>query len=679
MKTCLFYIFTALCVMVFTFSQNAFAQGSPRSIVRVIYFLPKNRHPQPNIDTKLDTLLKQVKRFYADEMQRHGYGRKTFKLQTDRSGKTIVHRLKGKFNDAYYQRQTSYKVNKEVVEAFGSENINFVAIETRTRVLESGAGDDIDICGQGSGYTTGGMTLIPASGHCFDFEIAAHELGHAFGLDHDFRNDAYVMSYGAAGDELSVCAAEWLSVHRNFLPQPKQGNFPPTIQVLPPQTSPPDSVRFRFTVSDSEGIHQIQLLSVTAEDGLHLVGCQKFNAERSSVKFQPTVRIGKFGTVFLVKVMDVRGHFTEQHFEIDATPYLPAAENISVPDPNLATALRKALDLPPEAKITHLDMRKLSVFEGSEKPIKDLTGLEYAKNLKTFRQLKGHISDLTPLAGATDLGELMLLSCHIDDIRPLKALKNLSRLHLGENQIRDLTPLAALTNLRVLSLWDNHIDDLTPLADRVELETLWLGGNEIDNITVLKNMKHLQLLDLAGNHIQNITPLAHLSNIKRLDLRKNQIRDITALSKMRHLKQLSVAGNPIQNLQPLKKLMKQNPGMKLDIVIPQGVAAAPVFSERLPDETALLANYPNPFNPETWIPYQLAETADVTIHISAANGTLVRMLALGYQRAGDYQNRSRAAYWDGRNDVSEPVASGVYFYTLTAGDFTATRKMLIMK
>ena len=98
-----------------------------------------------------------------------------------------------------------------------------------------------------------------------------------------------------------------------------------------------------------------------------------------------------------------------------------------------------------------------------------------------------------------------------------------------------------------------------------------------------------------------------------------------------------------------------------------------------PQKTALLPNYPNPFNPETWIPYQLAKDADVTLHIYAVNGTLVRTLALGHQTAGLYQTRSRAVYWDGRNSFGEPVASGVYFYALTAGDFKATRKMLIQK
>lgn len=104
-----------------------------------------------------------------------------------------------------------------------------------------------------------------------------------------------------------------------------------------------------------------------------------------------------------------------------------------------------------------------------------------------------------------------------------------------------------------------------------------------------------------------------------------------------------------------------------------------LLASLLPEKTALLTNYPNPFNPETWIPYHLAEPADVKVRIYAADGALVRTLVLGHQIAGIYENRIRAAYWDGKNEVGEPVASGVYFYTFIAGDFTATRKMLIVK
>ena len=98
-----------------------------------------------------------------------------------------------------------------------------------------------------------------------------------------------------------------------------------------------------------------------------------------------------------------------------------------------------------------------------------------------------------------------------------------------------------------------------------------------------------------------------------------------------------------------------------------------------PAKTALLHNYPNPFNPETWIPYQLEKPANVNISIYAADGKLVRELALGTQGVGIYESRSRAAYWDGKNALGEPVASGFYFYTLTAGNFSATRRMVILK
>ena len=98
-----------------------------------------------------------------------------------------------------------------------------------------------------------------------------------------------------------------------------------------------------------------------------------------------------------------------------------------------------------------------------------------------------------------------------------------------------------------------------------------------------------------------------------------------------------------------------------------------------PIETALLANYPNPFNPETWIPYRLAADAFVTLTLYDSMGRVVRKLDVGHRVASAYESRSKAIYWDGRNDVGERVASGVYFYHLSAGDYTAARRMVILK
>ena len=96
-------------------------------------------------------------------------------------------------------------------------------------------------------------------------------------------------------------------------------------------------------------------------------------------------------------------------------------------------------------------------------------------------------------------------------------------------------------------------------------------------------------------------------------------------------------------------------------------------------ETELFANYPNPFNPETWIPFQLSDGNQIVIRIYDQSGQLVRTLDLGYRRAGQYLTRSEAAFWNGRNETGERVTSGVYFYQLLADRFTTTRKMVILK
>ena len=98
-----------------------------------------------------------------------------------------------------------------------------------------------------------------------------------------------------------------------------------------------------------------------------------------------------------------------------------------------------------------------------------------------------------------------------------------------------------------------------------------------------------------------------------------------------------------------------------------------------PEKTQLLANYPNPFNPETWIPYELATDTNVKITIYNTQGVVIRTLALGHQSAGYYTSRDRAAYWDGRNAFGEQVASGIYFYQFETDTISSMRKMVILK
>ena len=104
-----------------------------------------------------------------------------------------------------------------------------------------------------------------------------------------------------------------------------------------------------------------------------------------------------------------------------------------------------------------------------------------------------------------------------------------------------------------------------------------------------------------------------------------------------------------------------------------------LIAYEIPAKTELLANYPNPFNPETWIPYRLAEDAFVSLTIYDGSGRLVRTLNVGHRIAAVYERRSKAIYWDGKNELGESVATGIYFYSLSAGDYSGTRKMVILK
>ncbi len=167
------------------------------------------------------------------------------------------------------------------------------------------------------------------------------------------------------------------------------------------------------------------------------------------------------------------------------------------------------------------------------------------------------------------------------------------------------------------------------------------------------NINILDLVLVAGHFGESTSPAAPVSAVKLEGVDSALVEEWLALAQL------------------------ENDG---SLVFRQGITNLErLLASLIPEETALLANYPNPFNPETWIPYQLAKPAEVSVSIYAADGKLIRTLTLGPQAAGVYHTRSRAAYWNGKNEIGESVASGVYFYTLTAGDFTATRKMLILK
>ena len=121
--------------------------------------------------------------------------------------------------------------------------------------------------------------------------------------------------------------------------------------------------------------------------------------------------------------------------------------------------------------------------------------------------------------------------------------------------------------------------------------------------------------------------------------------------------------NPYVGVRPVPQIV-----VSAEAVLTSRIKLPDLALYEIPSETELLANYPNPFNPETWIPYRLAKAAEVTLKIYDTNGRLVRPIDVGFKPAAVYESRASAIYWDGRNNYGERVASGTYFYHLTAGD-----------
>ena len=313
--------------------------GEPR-MVRLIYFLPNDRSPQQNIDTKLDTLIRDVQQFYADEMEHHNLGRKTFTFETDATGKVVVHHVDGQFTDSYYRQNSFHKVWEEIREQFYTpQNIYFIAIDIGNERVGRGYNE---VCGVGDSHgASGGHVLIPASGDCFNLKTAAHELGHTFGLQHDFRSDTYIMSFGRTPNKLSECAAEWLDIHRYFNVNQNQSHFdsPTTIQMLSPLASPPYAIGLRFEVTDPDGVHQVQLLTPATirNQGLSqskFLSCEQLNGETDTIVIEfNTNQLTVKSSEVTLSVIDAYGNIASQMYPIDITTTLPT-ETVSIPDKN---------------------------------------------------------------------------------------------------------------------------------------------------------------------------------------------------------------------------------------------------------------------------------------------------------------------------------------------------------
>ena len=306
-----------------------------------------------------------------------------------------------------------------------------------------------------------------------------------------------------------------------------------------------------------------------------------------------------------------------------------------------------------------------------------------------------------------DLSSLKALHLHYNSLNSLRNqnafpegvfsdLSALETLQMDHNYMIWAPPadlFDGLSALKKLYLNDNYLGNRSqPLPAGLfdgltSLTTLYMFSNSLYNLPagLFSDLTSLTTLTLQKNNIRDISALEDLTSLDSLWLHNNRVRDVSPLEDLTSLTRLKLAGNSISDFGPLRTLvaaieaLPDHPGLDLDITIPEEEGNGAPSAQATPIQTELLANFPNPFNPETWIPYHLAKASNVQITIYDARGAVVRRLELGHQRAGIYTSRRRAAHWDGKNDVGEKVASGLYFYQLQADNMSLLRKMVILK